>query len=98
MAVPRQHLKTTTLSSKGQITVSSEARKRLHIEQGDHLMEIVLEGCVVYMPADSVLEDVTSRAQAAFSQAGLSVDALKSGVEARKMKRLVERYPNLSND
>ncbi len=98
MAISRQHLKTTTVSKKGQITVSADARHSLGIAAGDPLMELVLDGCVVYMPADLALEDLQKRAQAALTKTGITVDMLKANVEARKEARLMERYPDLSND
>jgi len=97
MAVPRQHLKTLKISQKGQITVSSQARKSLGVSVGDPLMEIVLDGCVVYIPADKVLSDLMFSAQAALESTGISVEALKNSVESRKNDNLSKRYPGLKD-
>lgn len=98
MSVHRQHLKTTTVSKKGQITVSADARTILGIAAGDPLMELVLDGCIVYMPADMALDNLRNQAQVALAKTGISVDTLKTAVEARRNDRLQERYPGLTDD
>jgi bifunctional DNA-binding transcriptional regulator/antitoxin component of YhaV-PrlF toxin-antitoxin module len=95
MSTAKKHLKTTTLSSKGQITVSSEARKLLGIDKGDHLMEVVMDGCVLYIRADSILDEILHKAQSALERSGVKVSDLQEGVAARKAKKLRERYPGL---
>ena len=83
------------MSSKGQITLSSHARKQLGLGKGSTLMEVVVGNCVILMPQNQVLEQIRKRAQAALQKAGTSIDEINAEVERLKDQRLAEQYPDL---
>ena len=68
MAVPK--LRSVTLSSKGQITLSSNARHHLGLEEGATIMELVLGNCVILLPENRILSETMKGAREALSQAG----------------------------
>jgi bifunctional DNA-binding transcriptional regulator/antitoxin component of YhaV-PrlF toxin-antitoxin module len=88
-------VKSVSVSSKGQITLSSHARKQLGLEQGSTLMEVVVGNCVILMPQNQVLDQIRYRAQQALLQAGVSVSDINAEVEQLKEQRLNEKYPDL---
>lgn len=88
-------VRTITVSSKGQVTLSSSARKQLGIEQGTSLIEVVVGSCLVLLPENRISEQLREEAQAALAGAGVTVDELKEETEKVKKERLSKRYPRL---
>jgi bifunctional DNA-binding transcriptional regulator/antitoxin component of YhaV-PrlF toxin-antitoxin module len=88
-------VKSVSVSSKGQITLSSHARKQLGLEKGSTLMEVVVGGCVILMPQNQILDQIRSRAQKALKKAGVGVDDINAEVERQKDQRFSEQYPDL---
>lgn len=91
-----EKVKTVSVSSKGQITLSSHARKQLGLEKGSTLMEVVVGNCVILMPQNQVLEQVRRSAQAALRESGVTIDELNAEVEQLKAERFAEQYPDLA--
>ena len=56
-------VKTITMTSKGQVTLSSAARKQLGLEKGATLMEVVVGNCVILMPQNEVADQIRRRAR-----------------------------------
>jgi bifunctional DNA-binding transcriptional regulator/antitoxin component of YhaV-PrlF toxin-antitoxin module len=90
-----EKVKSVSISSKGQITLSSHARKQLGLETGSTLMEVVVGNCIILMPQNQVLEQIRRRAQAALQKAGVAVDDINAEVERLKDERFAEQYPDL---
>jgi bifunctional DNA-binding transcriptional regulator/antitoxin component of YhaV-PrlF toxin-antitoxin module len=88
-------IRTITVSSKGQVTLSSSARKQLGIEQGTSLIEVVVGNCLVLLPENRISAQLREEAQAALASAGVTVDDLKEETEKVKQERLAKRYPGL---
>ncbi len=90
------NIRSVTLSSKGQITLSSKARKQLNLSQGTTLMEVVVGNCVFLMPHNRVLTEIMDTAHKELSAAGVTVEELKAEIERQKDKRFAEQYPDLA--
>ena len=90
-----EKVKNISVSSKGQITLSSHARKPLGLTQGSTLTEVVVGNCVILMPQNQVLEEIRTRAQVALQKANVSVDDIKAEVERLKDQGFAEHYPDL---
>ncbi|MFA7336382.1 MAG: AbrB/MazE/SpoVT family DNA-binding domain-containing protein [Candidatus Obscuribacterales bacterium] len=91
-----EKVKSVSVSSKGQITLSSHARKQLGLEKGSTLMEVVVGNCIILMPQNQVLEQVRRRAQEALKKSGVSMDEINAEVERLKPERFAEQYPDLA--
>jgi bifunctional DNA-binding transcriptional regulator/antitoxin component of YhaV-PrlF toxin-antitoxin module len=92
------NVKNVSVSSKGQITLSSQARKLLGLEKGSVLKEVVVGNCVILVPRNQSLEKVRTRAQAALASSGLTVNDLNAEVERLKEERFAQEYPDLSDN
>jgi len=93
-----EKVKSVSVSSKGQITLSSYARKQLGLEKGSTLMEVVVGNCVILMPQNEVLDQLRARAQAALASSGVTVDDLNAEVERLKAERFAREYPDLADN
>lgn len=90
-------LRSVTLSSKGQITLSSRARQQLGLSPGATLMEIVVGNCVIFMPENRLLSDAMRHAQQSLQESGVSMDDLNAEVERLKSERFAKDYPDLAS-
>jgi bifunctional DNA-binding transcriptional regulator/antitoxin component of YhaV-PrlF toxin-antitoxin module len=54
--MPESNIRSITVTSKGQVTLSASARKHLGIEQGTTLIEIVVGNCLVLLPQNSIMQ------------------------------------------
>ena len=90
-------LRSVTLSSKGQITLSSKARQQLGLSPGATLMEIVVGSCVILMPENRLLSDAMKLAQQSLQKSGVSMDGLNAEIERLKAERLAKEYPDLAS-
>ena len=76
-----------TLTSKGQITIPKEVRRRLHLESGDRVDFLVLEdGRVVMQPASlpvAALKGLLHRK----GRRPVSVEAMHAAIARRMRKR-----------
>lgn len=88
-------LRSLTMTSKGQVTISARARKELGLDQGDMLIEMVVGNCIVLLPQNQVLADTARKAQEAIKNAGVTAKEIIRAAEKIKEKRLRERYPDL---
>ena len=88
-------MKSLTMTSKGQVTISADARKKLGLDKGDSLIEIVIGNCLILMPAEQILADTTKRAKKALDSIGLTADDMKEEIKSQRKSRLKKRYPNL---
>ena len=95
MTAPK--LRSVTLSSKGQVTLSSNARKHLGLEKGATLMELVVGNCVIFLPENRILSEAMKGARQALSKAGVTVEDLKSEVEHLKDKRFKKQFPHIAS-
>jgi bifunctional DNA-binding transcriptional regulator/antitoxin component of YhaV-PrlF toxin-antitoxin module len=90
-------LRSVTLSSKGQVTLSSRARQQLGIAPGATLMEIVVGSCVILMPENRLLSDAMKLAQQSLHESGVSMDELNAEIERLKAERFAKEYPDLAS-
>jgi bifunctional DNA-binding transcriptional regulator/antitoxin component of YhaV-PrlF toxin-antitoxin module len=90
-------LRSVTLSSKGQVTLSSKARQQLGIAPGSTLMEIVVGSCVILMPENRLLSDAMKLAQQSLHESGVSMDELNAEIERLKAERFAKEYPDLAS-
>ncbi len=88
-------LRSLTMTSKGQVTISARARKELGLDQGDTLIEIVVGNCIVLLPQNQILADTARKAQEAIKNAGVTAAEIVHAAEQIKEKRSAERYPDL---
>ena len=90
-------LRSVTLSSKGQITLSRNARKQLGVEKGATLMELVVGNCVIYLPEDRILSEAMKGAREALARAGVTVNELQDEIERLKEERFNKEFPDLAS-
>jgi len=90
-------LRSVTLSSKGQVTLSSKARQRLGLVPGATLMEIVVGNCVILMPENRLLSGAMKLAQQSLHESGVSMDELNAEIERLKAVRFAKEYPDLAS-
>jgi bifunctional DNA-binding transcriptional regulator/antitoxin component of YhaV-PrlF toxin-antitoxin module len=90
-------LRSVTLSSKGQVTLSSRARQQLGIAPGSTLMEIVVGNCVILMPENRLLADAMKIAQQSLQESGVSMEELNAEIERLKAERFSKEYPDLTS-
>jgi len=90
-------LRSVTLSSKGQVTLSSRARQQLGIAPGATLMEIVVGNCVILMPENRLLSDAMKLAQQSLQESGVSMEELNAEIERLKAERFAKEYPDLAS-
>ena len=94
--MPTGKVKSVTMTSKGQVTLSSKTRKKLGLEKGATFLEVLVGNCVLLVPEDKVLADIMSRAQEAIKDAGVTSDDLLQEVERLKAERFAKEYPDLA--
>jgi len=87
--------RSSTLTSKGQITISAKARKQLHLDQGSTLIEVVVGNCIVLMPENQILAETVRKAQDALAKAFVSVDEIQTEAVNLREKHVDELYPDL---
>jgi bifunctional DNA-binding transcriptional regulator/antitoxin component of YhaV-PrlF toxin-antitoxin module len=75
-----ERVKTVTMTSKGQVTLSSAARKQLGVDKGATFMEVVVGNCVILMVQNEIAAEIRQRAQQALINAGTTVDELKDEI------------------
>lgn len=88
-------LRSLTMTSKGQVTISSRARKTLGLDKGDTLIEMVVGNCIVLLPQNQILADTARKAQEAIKRAGVSAEEIIQEADRLREARLAERYPEL---
>jgi bifunctional DNA-binding transcriptional regulator/antitoxin component of YhaV-PrlF toxin-antitoxin module len=88
-------LRSLTMTSKGQVTISSRARKVLGLDKGDTLIEIVVGNCIVLLPESQVLADTARKAQEAIKRAGVTAEEIVQEADRLRESRLADRYPDL---
>ena len=88
-------MRSLTITSKGQVTISARARKLLGLDKGDHLIELVIGNCVILMPENRVLNEATRQAHKALNIAGVTVEELLKESEKLKEEDFIKKYPNL---
>ena len=89
------NLRSLTMTSKGQVTISSRARKTLGLDKGDTLIEMVVGNCIVLLPQNQILADTARKAQEAIKRAGISAEEIIQEADRLREARLAERYPDL---
>lgn len=88
-------LRSLTMTSKGQVTISSKARKALGLDKGDTLIEIVVGNCIVLLPESQILAETARKAQAAIKHAGVTAAEIVQEADRLREARAVKRYPEL---
>ncbi len=68
----QSNIRSLTVTSKGQVTLSSAARKQLGIDQGTTLIEVVVGNCLVLLPQNSIMHQLRTEAAAALARAGVT--------------------------
>ncbi len=89
-------VKSVTMTSKGQVTLSSKIRKKLGFDKGATFIEVLIGNCVLLVPEDRVLSGIMARAQETLKDAGVSAKELLTEVEEVKTERFAKRYPKLA--
>lgn len=95
-ATVEANVQSRTVSSKGQLTISAEARRKLSIAEGDHLLEVVVGGFLIYVPEQLSLARLLDAFQESLKRADLATEALLNDMEAHKEETFQELYPNLA--
>ncbi len=90
-------LNSIKLSPKGQVTISSHARKQLGLKPETRLLEVVINNCLVLIPQDEVLSEILKKAQEGIQKAGINAVKLKASISKRRTKNLSKHYPELFN-
>jgi bifunctional DNA-binding transcriptional regulator/antitoxin component of YhaV-PrlF toxin-antitoxin module len=93
--MPNTKLRSLTITSKGQITISARARKALQLDKGDTLIEMLVGNCLVLMPEQQILSETMKKAQEALRAAGVTPDEMLEESKSVRKAKLKERYPNL---
>lgn len=88
-------LRSLTMTSKGQVTISSRARKALGLDKGDTLIEMVVGNCIVLLPEHQILAETARKAQDAIKHAGVTAEEIIQEADRLREARLAERYPDL---
>ena len=89
------NIRSLTVTSKGQVTLSASARKLLGIEQGTSLIEVVIGNCVVLLPQNSIMHQLRTEAAAALARAGITPQEIIAEAERLREERFSERYPGI---
>lgn len=87
-------LRSLTMTSKGQVTISSRARKTLGLDKGDTLIEMVVGNCIVLLPENQILAETARKAQEAIKRAGVTAEEIIQEADRLREARLAERYPD----
>lgn len=98
MHARKGQVQSLTVSSKGQITISADARRRLSIEKGTHLLEIVVGDCLLYVPEDTYLSQLFAGFQESLRRADLTAADIAADIEAHKEEVFRSLYPELADD
>ena len=88
-------LRSLTMTSKGQVTISARARKELGLDQGDTLIEMVVGNCIVLLPQNQILAETARKAQEAIKQAGVTAEEIIHEADRLREAHTAERYPDL---
>lgn len=88
-------LRSLTMTSKGQVTISSRARKALGLDKGDTLIEMVVGNCIVLLPQNQILADTARKAQEAIKRAGVTAEEIIQEADRLREARLAVKYPEL---
>ena len=88
-------LRSLTMTSKGQVTISSKARKALGLDKGDTLIEMVVGNCIVLLPEDQILAETARKAQEAIERAGVTAEEIIQEADRLREARMAERHPDL---
>jgi len=88
-------LRSLTMTSKGQVTISARARKALGLDKGDTLIEMQVGGCLVLLPENQILAETARKAQAALKRAGVTAKEIIQEADRLREIRLTKRYPAL---
>ena len=91
------HVQMLTVSSKGQITISADARRTLSIDRGTRLLEIVVGDCLLYVPEDAYLSQILGSLDDSIRRAGVTAEDLLSDIEANRDEAFRELYPGLAD-
>lgn len=88
-------LRSLTMTSKGQVTISSRARKTLGLDKGDTLIEMVVGNCIVLLPENQILAETARKAQEAIKRAGVTAEEIIQEADRLREARMAERHPDL---
>jgi AbrB family looped-hinge helix DNA binding protein len=88
-------LRSLTITSKGQVTISAKARKTLGLDKGDTLIEMVVGDCIVLLPQNQILAETARKAQEAIKHAGVTAEEIIHEADQLREARIAERYPDL---
>ena len=88
-------LRSLTMTSKGQVTISARARKELGLDQGDTLIEMVVGNCIVLLPQNQILAETARKAKEAIKQAGVTAEEIIHEADRLREARTAQRYPDL---
>ncbi|MBI3979028.1 MAG: AbrB/MazE/SpoVT family DNA-binding domain-containing protein [Chloroflexi bacterium] len=90
-----EHLQTLTVRSKGQITISADARRKLGIDRGAHLLEIVVGDCLLYVPEHAAISQVLDSIRERFGRRDLTVEQLLADLAAHRPAVMQSFYPDI---
>lgn len=79
---------TSSMTSKGQITIPKNIRDRLHLDQGDKVEFIFTENNeVLIKPVTRKVADVAGRLGAYKKDASVSTEAMREAIKKRMQKK-----------
>jgi bifunctional DNA-binding transcriptional regulator/antitoxin component of YhaV-PrlF toxin-antitoxin module len=91
----KAQLRSLTMTSKGQVTISARARKSLGLDQGDTLIEIMVGNCIVLLPQNQILAETARQAQEAIKRAGVTAEEIIQEAARAREELVAEQYPDL---
>ncbi|MBI4320690.1 MAG: AbrB/MazE/SpoVT family DNA-binding domain-containing protein [Chloroflexi bacterium] len=92
-----EHLQTLTVSSKGQITISAAARRKLRLNRGTHLLEIVVGDSLMYVPEHVHLNQLFQSIQDSLRRNGVTAEDILADIEEHKEETFRDLYPKLAD-
>jgi len=95
MAESNSNIKSLTVTSKGQVTLSASARKQLGIEQGTTIIEVVVGNCLVLLPQNTIMHQLRTEAAAAIQRAGVTAAEIIAETNRLAEERFAQRYPGI---
>ncbi|MBI2863015.1 MAG: AbrB/MazE/SpoVT family DNA-binding domain-containing protein [Chloroflexi bacterium] len=98
MYAEKGQVQSLTVSSKGQITISADARRRLSIRKGTHLLEVVVGDCLLYVPEDTYLSQILATFQDGLKRTHLTAEEIAGDIESHKGELFQSLYPELADE
>ncbi|MEK6410875.1 MAG: AbrB/MazE/SpoVT family DNA-binding domain-containing protein [Acidobacteriota bacterium] len=94
--LPVEFLTTTQVGEKGQLTVPSEYRGALQLEEGAQVAVLRLGGALLLIPEHAYFRQLCDRIASVFSNLGVTEVDILSTLPAARQRVFERRYPELA--